>query len=448
MRIIGNLTFRLKDHQTYILGILFSLFWWLIFYPGLYSVDSANAIVNATKFPVDSHLSVWWIYFLKVTSINGQYVYLSSLAISLILYTAIFRFISEVIPPKLRRPLVFINGLSPVFVGFSVSIWRDSIFASGLILFTTSLYAFVKSNREKYRLRGYEIIILAMLLSVRQSAWLNVFLFVLLLMTIAKIRNLGNFFYLLSFVLGLFVFSYLIAFTSGHNSPAKPSNSLQAFVGDIGCLVSKEDVLLDDSQEKFLEGLAPIEVWKNDVACFTSNVIIFHPLFKPDKLNAQYRDLINVWINLGMKYPKLLIASRVERSSNYLPAFVFPKPTGWYFIDLSSPPTDEKKWQPFSNKALSVGKAFLGIANLQVDKLGYAGLWMWVLIFLGLFGIKKREPQKLILVFMSLSCMTVNILFAPEPDSRYGLYTLLIGQLLGLTFLINWLRNEKIDTLN
>lgn len=438
----------IKKKSVFFIGLALTVASWLLFFPGLYSVDSANAINNAEKFPVDSHLSVWWIYLVKLTSVNGSYVFTTSLFVGIVLYSSMYLLISEIVVPSLKRSAVVLNGLSPVFVGFSVSIWRDSVFVAGLILLTTIFVRVAKNHSDNPGNYPFRIFFAFIFLSTRQSGWLNVLLFFLLLFSIASFRNRAQIKFVAIFTLSLFVFGYLVALSSGYTSPAKPANSLQAYVGDIGCLVSKNLITNDESDLALLESIAPLSVWNNKDACFTSNVVIFNSSFDSEVLNRKYKDVVKLWIKSAAKNPKEMIQSRVERTSNFLPAFLFPKPSGWYLLDLSNPPAQESNWEPLNQGLQKFAKSFLAIANIQVDKVGYSGLWLWILIYLGLMGIKRNQDFKKVFVIMGFSSVLVNVGFAPEPDSRYGLFVLLLGQLFAIAFLLNWLRNDKIDSLN
>ncbi len=404
---------------------LFVLVSWIVFFPGFFSSDSFGATQMAKSGILGNSFTASWAIYVRVFSLHGNAIGLLTLLGGLLLVFATTKFAYSVFTEKIAAISSFLLTLTPLIWGMGNTLWHDIQMTSGMLLVTSFMVKIHKSQKNTPWELGSELILGSILLSFRPNGLPTLLVFVFVYVVL--VRKWFVLKYLLiavsSTILTTLIASNLILGLS-------PINNLFAqewMRNDISCFAySKKGAGFVEGN---IPGIGNTETWKSEAACTFLNQA---SLTTPEKIEAQ-EFVPSAWITLLKQDPLFVLDTHLKRNAYLVPLPLNGLPKSPFLhsdiefkdqgIEWTFPAIAEKARAP------------IRLWNLLRSFTAWAGLWC-AITFVLLVGFKLREV--FVPFLMSLSLIGVLFVFAPIPDGRYALFTLIVGQMALLGKVTEW----------
>ena len=127
---------------------------------------------------------------------------------------------------------------------------------------------------------------------------------------------------LIAVAAGAAVITYGATRAAGHTESVHPAQTVEWLMGDISCVLAKEGVEPTAEEWSTLTRIAARSDWPQERACRVMNPILRAPSFDATAVVTNYRDLVGVWLSLGVRYPVKMAAAHASRVRLFLPPFV------------------------------------------------------------------------------------------------------------------------------
>lgn len=457
---INNVKLRCKNKKT-IFWIAFSiiLLCWIplyfIAYPGIITPDSLAQIkiINGDALLSDHHpiihtavIGVFYKlgYFL-FNSHNGAVG--TAIFVQMLLMSSIFAYsISYLYSKKVRLSyliaiLVFYS-LSPIHAFYNITLWKDVLFSGVTLLLVISIYELVTQLNNK---------------TIVQKDWI---VFSLTAIGFVLLRNNGIYAYVFLMMFMYYFFRrqlrsvipysvlplivYIVVkgpvFSALDVQPGHTVEALSIPLQQMGYLANNEDLLTEEDKE-LLDKIAPVELMGNLYLPYLSDPIKNLIRDNPDypSLVDDKVELIKVWAQLGLKYPRAYIRSYAYQTLGYW----YMNVDYWVILDEIVPNTYGIERD--SNEQIEVISQWL--EELKDDTPLVSALWSVGLVCMTTFGlivvvIVRKQYELLTVMSVSVGIwITIMISTPVNAEFRYiyALYTVL-PFLMAITFI----KQEKI----
>jgi hypothetical protein len=181
--------------------------------------------------------------------------------------------------------------------------------------------------------------------------------------------------------------------------------------------------------EKWIPGIGTTYTWRSSEACTFLNSA---KMTFEQKVEAQ-EFVPSAWTQLIRTDPTFVLTIHLKRNSYLLPIPLYGIPKVPFLhstiefkdagIEWAFPSIAEK-----ARVLMRIWNAIRGIT-------AWAGFWTLVLVLIATLG---KRSELLIPTLLSISLSGILFVFAPIPDGRYALFTLIAGQLALLGVVIQW----------
>jgi len=404
---------------------LVQIFFWVIFFPGIFSGDSFAAVEMAKTGNLTNSYTASWALYVRVFSLFGNSIGLLVLLGGLLLVFSITQFSYSILSEKTAAAASFLMTLTPLIWGMGNTLWHDIQMTSGMLLVTSFMVKIHKSGKVTRWELGSQLILGSVLLSFRPNGLPTLLVFAFIFFTLTRKK---------------FVLKYLLVAASSTTLTTLIASNLILGLSPINNYFAQEWMRNDIScfanspegagfVEKNIPGIGNTETWKSQAACTFLNQA---SLSSKEKFEAQ--ELVpSAWITLIRQEPLFVLDTHLKRNAYLVPLPLngLPKPP---FLHSTIEFKDQGVEWAFPEVAEKV-RAPIRLWNLLHSFTGWAGLWSAItLVLLG--GFKRRELY--VPFLMSLSLLGVLFIFAPIPDARYALFALIAGQVALLGKLIEW----------
>jgi hypothetical protein len=430
-------------------------FWYVSLFPGRLGSDPIQAI-NLME---NNQSTDWWsatyFWFLRITTFNGQSIWLSSLLSIVTLYLTLVYFLYSLPEKKTRiAKVAFFICLSPLFGNFAVNINHDVLFTSGIfLLLGYSLRNFLNNCKKIDDFVPYFAIVL--FLNSKTGYFLII---AFLAYTLFTRRSIAR-------VVGLVFFSFalFIVTSFGVTKSSVPMHYLP-FLADIKCVAQHPEARINGNEWNFLVSIAPLENWKKPLTCSSMDIAISE--VRSQKLEVvKLADFAKNYFSIASKNPAIVIQSHLQRSSIVLPPPFFQGPQNQIDRNIDNPvglnsnialqqgpevlhPSID--YPPLKSN-LSFLKPFESIALLGSFVInqaswfwGWGGLWLWPVFLYFMFTIKERRLLKLIqLGYPIILTHIILFLVGPIPAPRYIMCTILVGNILSVILISRLFEKTK-----
>jgi 4-amino-4-deoxy-L-arabinose transferase-like glycosyltransferase len=406
-------------------GFLF----WIIFYPGLFSSDSFAAIEMAKSGELSNAYTASWAIFVRFFSFFGQQIGLLTLINVLVLIYSTTTLSNTLFPYKVARIASFLLCLTPGVSGIGVTLWHDIPMTSGLLLLTASLISAFKGEPIT-KLAKINLLLGSILVTFRPNGVPTLWLASLLFLVFIKTRTLRK-----SFATILLVSTFVTLFSSYGALNQPPINkyfSQEWMRNDISCFASSSD-------EGFFEKTTGIKrslhsQWKSEEACTFLNRFTLGD----DEKVTSMSYVPTAWLQFLRKEPIFVIKTHAARN-----AYLLPLP----FFGLPNPPFLHTNIE-FQDRGISwkfeevanESRKYLRIWNYLRALTGWAGLWFMLLVIV---TIRRNTFDFKLLTIFNFSLLSILFVFAPIPDGRYALFTLITAQLVTLGHIVQKLLKKR-----
>jgi len=430
-------------------------FWYISLFPGRIGADPVAAVQLIEQGKSTDWWTALYFWFLRITTFNGQSIWLTSLFSIITLYCSMI-YILYSLPEKRARidRIAFFMCISPLFGNFAVNINHDVFFTSGIFLILGySLRVHLKRNRKFDKFVPYLSIVLFLNSKTGYVLILCLTVYVVLVHKNA-IRAFGL------ILLSVFIF----AVTSlGVTKTTVPFHYLP-FLADIKCVTQHAEARVTDNQWKYLEQISSIENWKEPTTCSSMDLAL-DELASINYKAIQPIEFMNNYLSIATKNPAVVIQAHLQRGSIALPPPFFQGPQNQVDRDVNNPVGLN------TNIALQLGPevlhpsidylplkldinflkplesiALLGsfLVNQASWFWGWGGLWLWPIFIYFLFRLKERNPLVLIkLTYPIIITHAALIAIGPIPAPRYVMSTILVGNIVLLFLLSELFANTK-----
>jgi len=440
-------------------SFLVCAFWYLSLLPGRLGYDYALAI----KMIRQGKSTDWWtaeyFWFLKFTTFYGKSIFLSSL-IGLTTLALSITFLIFGLPKKIaiKKRLVFITFLSPIFGAFGMTISHDVFQAAGIILLIGLEIRYLqKLVVKKDTLILISIISYLCLLTTKTGL---IFAAINIILLIAR-RKLG-----LAAILTIVIILIPSLSSFGIEKNFYKNAKFEMLLADLKCIAQHPEARINDNDWNFLLQIAQYKDWANPKPCSNIQVIYEVPIdYSNLKLDLSF---MKHYVNIVSNNPAIFVAAHIQRSRGALPPPFFLGPENQVDFDITKPLGHD------TNIALQNGPELLhpsvDDASVQINFLpssaieplaqfliliinqaswfwGWGGFWFWPILLFWLNTFRNSTALGAIMSLYPLFVLHISlVILNPGAMGRYYMPTILIGIIATSSIFIDF--SEKLKNIS
>lgn len=403
------------------------LIWWAIFFPGFYSADSFAVLNMAKTGNLNSYWTSPWAVIVRNLSLHGTQPGLVTLFFSIILSVSMTVFFYSLLSQKNAALVSATLQATPLVGAMGITLWHDIPMTSGLLLITTYVIKSNKFNAYTFN-EAIKFLFPGMVLITFRGNGLPTILILFFLLYLLHKKRKGKRILSIGILLS-------IAVTLSSNSllPDTKSKDFELATGwiiyDISCYASTPAG--QGFVERVLPGIGTTAKWSSSSACLW---------FSDAKLTtadmAQARGhLTSALSKLIQEDPKFLLTTHLKRHEYLVPLPIFGLVKPPFIHSTIEFPEMGVSWA-FPSLAEKV-RAVVRAWNFGSFVFAYAGFWLLCIACSWFFS---RRNEILYVLIVSLILNMSLFVFAGISDARYALFTLISGQGLVLSHLLQRLR--------
>lgn len=400
-------------------NLLVGLLFWVIFFPGFYSIDSFGVLAMVKSGNLNSSHTALYALYVDFLSLGGRFPAVVTLANMTLLIVATTLAAWRLPFAELTR---FVSALgiclTPLVWGMSLTFWHDIPFSAGLIFLMLAL------TMPNWTKSSYVLLALGALLSSFRPNGLPTILIVLLIVIASKRLRIYSRPVLAALLVS--VLSSSIA-SNAIDSPIVVEHYGQEWMrNDISCAVAQ------GASERTIRSLEESETnpnaWRSIGACtFLNSAEVLR--FK--EFPESYKYIPKVWLDLAISNPIFVFRTHLDRNY-YLSPIPYKGLRGLPFLHTNIEfESEEIEWK-FPNVAQKV-RNFARAWNYLRAVLAHAGIW---LLFLTILAWRTKDENFKVQVLYLIPLASILFVVAPIPDARYSLPILILGQLGALSVLV------------
>jgi hypothetical protein len=433
-------------------------FWYISLFPGRIGYDNLEAL----RIIKQGDSTNWWtsqyFWLLKVSSIDGRAIFLTSLLSLTLGFYAVKRFIQEFrLIPEFQEKVITFSVIFPIIPVFFLTISHDAFACAGFILLSAQL---VKRHKWSEPLLRREFIEIALALILLMTTYSGQVVGLILLITFVLLNRKLQSFALLSMML-----SIVILTSFGVQQTIPKEKYMWPLIADLKCVVQHPGADVKPADWIFLEKLADKKSWQEQVSCKLMDDAV--GILRPDSLRAISKlELLKVYFNIAFSNPQIVIMAHLQKNRNLLPPPFFLPPENMISWDANKPVgegTDSSLQTQYEvlhisidsleyAKDISFVKPLEAIALLPVFFInqaswfwGWAGMWL-LFIFVRPFNSASFKGIP-IFVLPLLLLSAVLLIVNPVSSARYVMPIIILGQINAL-FLIFRIRSKSAGETN
>ncbi len=427
-----------KEHalRSFVPEIALVLFWYLVFFPGRMSVDSALTLDLIQAGKSTSTQTAIYFWYLKVFSMNGEILFILSFINILTFYFATRFFCFQMFNSQPKKVIFFRLFLaSPFFGFFGPLILHELQFVSGCLI----LMALLKKKRfsessSSVKLSNEGLACIGLLLAnFRYDGILISLIFIFLFLPkkiFFKTTIAGVFFLLVSNQSALLKVDEM-----------PPGFKFAALVGDIKCVTSDPLVELSAGDMDFLNKLAAKNISKlfEPTTCNYAD----HGFFVFESFSFSDIEFIKGYLNIAIKNPMLILNAHIERGRQVLPPILFRSPPNMFDFkdDATQFPANNRdgilytmkstqthnKFQELQSVIQSMLNLPAYIINQRSSVWGWGGLWVSLILILNWLSTRFIFREQILIMIAHLGFLFLTI---PSISARYVLLEIILGVLI------------------
>jgi hypothetical protein len=430
----------------------FFLFWYLALFPGLLSFDPKVLLGKIVSGETTNLWSGSYFWFIKISTINGKVIFVTSFLTLLTLTLAICRLINS-LPLTINNKLFSLRCVlvSPFYGFVGVNISRDVLQCSAIIFLVS--YGFRKSQKRQNN--NFDLIAGLILFQFSNIGIIVAICYILILIILKQFRLMT------SLLIGLATLNIVSNWTLEKNSVGQ---FFAPFISDLKCVVQDSDSRISEKHLDFLFTLAPEAIWRKPVSCsiadFT-NASISNPNTDPSSII----EFFSVYGRISIDNGPTVVMAHIQRSRGSLPPPFFPGPANQ--IDLNPsipiglnsnfalqdgapvihPSLDDKKYYvstPISRVLFPLVQLVALLINQASWFWGWGGLWFWPILLITLLWRREKYVKEISLVFFPLLIThLLYFIFSPSPSPRFYLGTILVGLCMSIATIVSEFRRNS-----
>jgi len=432
-----------------------SLFWYVSLFPGRIGSDPVQSVILMRK----GESTDWWtsvyFWFLKLSTFNGQSIWLASLLSLLAIYfSMIYLLYSFPENNKKIEKIAFIICLSPLFGNFAVNINHDVFLSSGIfLLIGYSFRLYFKSHRK---IDKYVPFFAVFLLMNARTGYFIVLAFLIFQLLIIRtyIKIIG---YLVT-AMAVFVIS-----SFGITKTPVPMHFLPV-LADLKCVAQHPEARISNDEWDYLETLAPKEKWLEPKTCSSMDIAISEVRSKKlEYLNNV--DFIKNYLSIASNNPAIVIEAHFQRGSIALPPPFFQGPENQVDRNINNPvglntntalqlgpvvlhPSIDDETLKIHNPILRTLESLALLPSFIINQAswfwGWGGLWLWPIYIYLIIKLGERSVKRIFgVTYPIIVTHFLLVAVGPIPTPRYVMATILLGNVTALFLISDILAKSK-----
>ena len=405
----------------------------------------------------------WWsalfFWFIKISTIQGRTIAISSLIQIALLFYSCHEFIMTLpFEKNLRRLTLMIFTATPFFGFFALGISHDVFLAAGILLLLS--FEFRKTfDTNTHQKKSYERINQPLIIISMSMSKIGLLILVIYFSVSFLRREFTNAFVIASSSIIIFVISSFGITTQATGLYLWPA------IADIKCIAQHEQAEISVEQWNWLNKLAPESKWKDPVSCASMDQAVQSLGLEPNINIPLTREFVTNYSQIALHNPLIVVMAHINRSRVALPPPFFPIPANQVDLNLNTPigqgtnialqsgpeilhPSIDEPSMKVNKGFFKILEMFVQIPTFLINQAswfwGWGGLWIWVIALL--FGLKLR-PFRIRTVLVSiwpiLFLHLVLLFLAPNSLPRYVMSTVYCGLIILISLLV-----AKIRKLN
>lgn len=410
------------------------LFWFMSSYPANLTSDSTDILNQIRTGKFNDHHTSSYILFVRITSIDGHVIGLSTLIQSIFVYLSIFVIIRFITGKNSESKVLYIASslvfATPVIGPIAMTIWKDAI-SSALVLVGIFL---ILDNKNK---RNFGAIgLLAIGSSFRHEGIFFLIIFGSILLIICFITILMRdstlryrILQLLKLVGAAAALSLVFTISSEqilHSESAENWTKVAPFLEDLAVLNSQNPNPLDADSRLYVSSIFSGDANRAGSDCRNIANIFFVNGFNREIVNRDPMKAVRVWVkNFKGGAQEQLFWARYCRVQPFMPfPFSFTaNSTNWFTI--SAEPSNNIS---IEQKSLVPGlgtivRLWSSIWQANASLLGWPGLYLFVIVVTIIWNRKLsiiNQYCTFALLSFFIARFIIIILTIPGSDFRYG----------------------------
>lgn len=404
---------KLSNIKVFFICLILILLAWLpyflSFYPGTLTVDSISefkSIHNGIHIVSDHH-PVIHALFVGLFYNLGMFIFKNTNAaialttvMQMLILSSIFAYTIIFLRKRnVKKSILLITlicyCLLPMNGYYSITMWKDVIFAGCFLLLITELIKLIEKNSNQKLLKKDMIsFVLVSLLCIffRNNAF---YMYLLLFFVITLfIGSLNRKIVVLSFIIvfGCYFTIKGPIFSMCHIKNSESSEYIGIPLQQIGRMAYK-DVVFTNKELKSINKLIPIDVMKNSYNPYVVDSIKFNPSYNEDVFNNNKKEYLKLYLSLLFKHPAIAVESySISTLGFWYPGVVFWSVANWiepneYGIKMNSIIKND------SNSLIrKIENRDFPVLSIEWS----IGLYFWMLFLAFYISIRKKGINALI----------------------------------------------------
>lgn len=431
-------------------------FWYLALFPGRLGYDYSLAI----RMIQEGKSTDWWtstfFWFLRISTIWGTSIFISSLIGILFLTFSIIWFVYSLdVSSKIRKITIFIVFLTPFFGVFGVTVSHDVFQTAGVIILLGCEVRFLKRETlNNWKL--FLVLSITYILLLTTQTGIAIISISLISLIIRKHLITASF-------LALMVLSLMLVSSIGISKDFMKNAKYFPIMSDLKCIVQHPGAGVTDSEWETLQKISKKENWIQPVSCASIDTTV--EILNLNNTNIVLdRKIIAAYIDLASRNPAILLMAHIQRSRGVFPPPFFQGPDNQVPLDTSipiglgtntalqtgpellHPSIDEPSVNlkiPFLKPLELIAQIPIFIVNQASWFWGWGGFWFWPILIFWLKNFKKRKIKFILLSLYPLILLHISLfILTPGALGRYYMPTILTGIIVSIVMVLEFLLNE------
>lgn len=452
------LALKVRDANIWVkCSIGMAIFWYVSLYPGRLDSDGSSALLMLSEGKSTNWWTATYFWFLKITTLNGHIISLTSLILLISLYYSLYYFIWSIPVTSSRKSLtLFIVCLTPLFGNFGVNISHDVFTCSGILLLTGYLTRLVQDNILAPP--RFSSLILATLFLSNSLTGIGILVVICCVLVI--------FFHKYFAVILMSLLAITIFLTTSIGISKNPIDMpMLPILADMKCVAQHPLVELSKKQKEILFSIETEQIWSTPKTCSSIDAAL-SDFANLEITKFDRRAILKTYSEFIMEYPEIIIQTHLQRASVALPPPFFSGPRNM---------TDRNTDNPVglgTNTALQSGSVVLhpsvDLAKFKLDNQfhrllegvallpgflinqaswfwGWGGLWLWPIFGYVVFFLRGRiRKMRLIVLMPVITNHLILLTVGPVPSPRYVMSTIIIGLTCAITLSYELLDKKRV----
>ena len=443
-----------NPNLVYLFSFLIIFICWIpyffAYYPGLLSYDSIQEIEiimnNFTKIsnhhPVFHVLFIYLPFFLgsKIFNSTNALVALSTLS-QMIIMASIFAYLIKFLYlRKVKNWILFLIiiyfSIVPIHAFYSITMWKDVIFGGLTLLLTIQIFKLLEKDKLTFKNMIPFMIVSLLFLFFRNNA-VYAYVFVIMFSFIV----FKKYYKVLGITFLIILSTYFIVETKVFDYFNVEKTETAEYIGiplqQIGRIVWKEKVELNEEESKLINDLIPINVLKQTYCPNTSDCIKLNKNYNAQAFEENKLAYFKMWLMLNVKHP-------LEASEAYLLSTIgywYPNLEYWSIINNIYKNDFDISMQSKLPLVINITSS-LASKNVPIVSMIFSiGLCFWIITLLSYITVKKTKFNRL-LCFTPVFGIWITLMIA---SPVYGEYRYVYGMFtcLPLLFLLPYIELNK-----